>query len=88
MGKEHNKIPAEQSKIKQKEAAPMNDALNIKKYIKIGVIGRGGFGKVTEMTNIGMEDREQEGPQPLRTKGDVQSKVSSIVFWVLFKKSV
>lgn len=48
MGNDHNKIPPEQSKIKQKIAAPLNDALNIKKYLKIGVIGRGGFGKVTE----------------------------------------
>lgn len=48
MGNEHNKIPVEVSKIKQKDAAPVNDALNIKKYIKIGVIGRGGFGKVTK----------------------------------------
>lgn len=88
MGNEHNKIPAEQSKIKQKEAAPMNDALNIKKYIKIGVIGRGGFGKVTKILKVGLEDREQEGPQTLRPQGNVQSKVSAILFWVLFKKSV
>ena len=35
------------NKSKQKEAGPILDALNIKKYIKMGVIGRGGFGKVT-----------------------------------------
>ena len=46
MGNEHNKIP-EQSKIKQKEAAPLNDALNIKKYLKIG---KKDFG-LEEMTN-------------------------------------
>lgn len=57
MGNEHNKLPTDQSKIKQKEATPpMNDALNIKKYIKIGVIGRGGFGKVRNMLKVGLEN--------------------------------
>lgn len=43
-------------KTKQKEAGPILDALNIKKYIKLGVIGRGGFGKVTDEVKIGLED--------------------------------
>lgn len=46
MGNEHNKVPGDMSKSKQKEAAALPDAMNIKKYTKIGVIGRGGFGKV------------------------------------------
>jgi len=32
--------------LKLKEAGALADALNLKKYNKLGVIGRGGFGKV------------------------------------------
>jgi uncharacterized protein YgiB involved in biofilm formation len=46
MGNETNKLSGDAGKGKHKEAAALPDALNIKKYTKIGVIGRGGFGKV------------------------------------------
>ncbi len=46
MGNEANKLHGEVIKGKQKDAAALPDVLNIKKYNKIGVIGRGGFGKV------------------------------------------
>ena len=46
MGNETHKISGDGGRGKQKDAAALPDALNIKKYTKIGVIGRGGFGKV------------------------------------------
>ncbi len=46
MGSQHAKI--DMAKTKTKDAGPALDALNIKKYTKIGVIGRGGFGKVMD----------------------------------------
>jgi uncharacterized protein YgiB involved in biofilm formation len=46
MGNESTKLAGETIKGKQKDAAAVPDVLNIKKYNKIGVIGRGGFGKV------------------------------------------
>jgi uncharacterized protein YgiB involved in biofilm formation len=46
MGNEANKLHGEAIKGKQKDAAALPDVLNIKKYNKIAVIGRGGFGKV------------------------------------------
>ena len=42
------------SKTKSKEASALADALNLKKYNKIGVIGRGGFGKVDYVLSIGV----------------------------------
>ena len=49
MGNENNKLPGDILKGKHKDAGALPDALNIKKYTKIGVIGRGGFGKVSKM---------------------------------------
>lgn len=46
MGNDTHKIPGDLSKSKTKDASALCEALNIKKYNKIGVIGRGGFGKV------------------------------------------
>ena len=46
MGNDHDKVQKDMSKIKIKEAGAIADALNLKKYNKLGVIGRGGFGKV------------------------------------------
>ena len=47
MGGEHSSKSLSIEKVKTKEAAPIPDALNLKKYNKISVIGRGGFGRVT-----------------------------------------
>ena len=47
MGGEHSNKSITTEKIKTKEAAPIPDALNLKKYNKISVIGRGGFGRVS-----------------------------------------
>lgn len=58
MGGEHVKFGMDKTKLK--EAGPILQAMNIKKYSKIGVIGRGGFGKVTDDIKIGMESGEQE----------------------------
>jgi len=49
MGNDQNKIEKDMNKLKTKEAAPIADALNLKKYNKLGVIGRGGFGKVLKI---------------------------------------
>jgi uncharacterized protein YgiB involved in biofilm formation len=47
MGGEHSNTKSiTTEKTKTKEAAPIPDALNLKKYNKISVIGRGGFGRV------------------------------------------
>lgn len=46
MGNDHNNKAPTTEKIKLKEATPISDALNLKKYNKISVIGRGGFGRV------------------------------------------
>jgi len=47
MGNENNSRTLNgPEKNKEKEATPLPDALNLKKYNKIGVIGRGGFGRV------------------------------------------
>ena len=35
-------------KVKSKEAGALADVMNLKKYNKLGVIGRGGFGKVRD----------------------------------------
>lgn len=42
-GHNHRSIEGEKTKV---DAAPLPDALNLKKYSKLGVIGRGGFGRV------------------------------------------
>ncbi len=47
MGNDHNHKTVNGDKPKQKDAAPLPDAFNLKKYTKITVIGRGGFGTVT-----------------------------------------
>ncbi len=49
MGNDHAKMVGDSGKNKQKEASALPQALNIKKYNKIAVIGRGGFGKVHSM---------------------------------------
>lgn len=49
MGNETHKLSGDAGRGKQKDAAALPDALNIKKYTKIGVIGRGGFGKVSNL---------------------------------------
>jgi uncharacterized protein YgiB involved in biofilm formation len=46
MGNDHGNKAISTEKLKTKEAAPTPDALNLKKYTKISVIGRGGFGRV------------------------------------------
>jgi hypothetical protein len=46
MGNEHPSVAGDPARRKPKDAVALPDALNIKKYNKIGVIGRGGFGKV------------------------------------------
>ena len=47
MGSGHTHRSIDADKSKTVDAAPMLDALNLKKYTKLGVIGRGGFGRVT-----------------------------------------
>ena len=47
--------------------------MNLKRYNKISVIGRGGFGRVSLLGNIGMENRKQERQEDLRLKRDGQS---------------
>jgi hypothetical protein len=49
MGNEAHKLSGDVGRGKQKDAAALPDAMNIKKYTKIGVIGRGGFGKVSNL---------------------------------------
>lgn len=49
MGSEHSHKAEKIDKIKVKDAAPLPDALNLKKYNKISVIGRGGFGRVNHI---------------------------------------
>lgn len=51
MGNDHAKIVGDTGKNKQKDASAIPQVLNIKKYNKIAVIGRGGFGKVYLMKN-------------------------------------
>lgn len=46
MGNDHNHKSLGSEKLKAKETAPLPDALNLKKYNKLSVIGRGGFGRV------------------------------------------
>lgn len=46
MGNDHHQKALASDKAKGREAAPASDALNLKKYNKISVIGRGGFGRV------------------------------------------
>jgi uncharacterized protein YgiB involved in biofilm formation len=46
MGNDHQK-GKDCERPKLKEAAAIPEALNIKKYNKLGVIGRGGFGRVS-----------------------------------------
>jgi hypothetical protein len=46
MGSGHNNRFTDGEKQKTPDAAPLPDALNLKKYAKLGVIGRGGFGRV------------------------------------------
>jgi len=46
MGGEHSVKAIDGASNKSKEAGPLPDALNLKKYNKIAVIGRGGFGRV------------------------------------------
>jgi len=64
MGGEHSNNKAITTKeVKTKEAAPIPDALNLKKYNKISVIGRGGFGRVTS-------GRFRSGKYKARNKGN------------------
>lgn len=51
MGNDHAKIVGDSGKNKQKDASALPQVLNIKKYNKIAVIGRGGFGKVSLLIN-------------------------------------
>ena len=51
MGNDHAKIVGDSGKNKQKDASALPQVLNIKKYNKIAVIGRGGFGKVSLIKN-------------------------------------
>ncbi len=51
MGNDHAKNIGDSGKNKQKDASAIPQVLNIKKYNKIAVIGRGGFGKVYLMKN-------------------------------------
>jgi hypothetical protein len=46
MGNDHNQKAMAIEKSKPKEAAPPPEVFNLKKYNKISVIGRGGFGRV------------------------------------------
>lgn len=46
MGNDHHQKTLVLDKTKSRDATPLNDALNLKKYHKISVIGRGGFGRV------------------------------------------
>jgi len=46
MGNGHPQKNTDENKPKPIEASAHSDTPNLKKYIKLGVIGRGGFGKV------------------------------------------
>lgn len=46
MGNDHNQKSLGSEKTKTKEPAALPEALNLKKYNKLSVIGRGGFGRV------------------------------------------
>ena len=51
MGNGHPQKMIEAEKKKSVQASAQPDALNLKKYNKIGVIGRGGFGRVNSRLN-------------------------------------
>lgn len=51
MGNGHPQKMIEAEKTKSVQASAQADALNLKKYNKIGVIGRGGFGRVNSSLN-------------------------------------
>ena len=60
MGNDHAKIVGDSGKNKQKDASALPQVLNIKKYNKIAVIGRGGFGKVSLLINRYGKQREKK----------------------------
>ncbi len=60
MGNGHPQKFIESDKSKISEASAQAEVITLKKYNKLGVIGRGGFGKVTLMKNLGMENLKQE----------------------------
>jgi uncharacterized protein YgiB involved in biofilm formation len=51
MGNDHHHKAIPSDKAKGREAAPSSDPLNLKKYNKISVIGRGGFGRVQQYSH-------------------------------------